>query len=101
MIRITRVRPYSELLRSYKIFIDGTCRGRIGVDETLEFEVENGEHTVYAKIDFYKSNILCINVDNSIVGWRRLFYWVYMTFLARKQLWLREKAVDTTSGDTK
>lgn len=100
MIRITRKSAYANGARSYKIFVDGVFRAKIGVDETKEFEVGNGRYTVYAKIDWYKSNILHINVDDSVVdvevgtsvtGWRLLFLWVYATFWAHKYLWLKEK----------
>ena len=100
MIRITRVRPYSELIRSYKIFIDGAYRGEIKIGETKEFEVENGSHTVCAKIDWCRSNRLCVDVNDSIVdvevgssmrGWRQLVWPVYATVLAHKYLWLRER----------
>ena len=100
MIRITRVKPYGELFRTYKIFIDGVYRDEIAIKETKEFEVGNGKHTVYAKIDWYKSNTLCVNVDDSIVdlevgssvvGWRLLLSMLYATVWARKYLWLREK----------
>jgi len=111
MIRITRVRPYGELLRSYKIFIDGTCRGRIGIDETLEFEVENGNHIVCAKLDWCRSNKVCVNVNDSVVelevgsavvGWRLFLWKLYATVWAHKALWLREKeTVATASKATK
>jgi len=100
MIRITRVRPYGEMLRSYEIFIDDIYRGEIKIGETKEFAIKNGIHTVRAKIDWGSSNELCVNVDDSIVelevgsfvtGWRLLFALVYATFLSHKCLWLREK----------
>jgi len=91
---------YANSARTYKIFINNTYRGEIANGEVREFEAENGKHTVYAKIDWSKSNKLCINVDDStvdlevgtsLVGWRLLFSLVYATLLAHKYLWLREK----------
>jgi len=66
MIRITR-EAYGNEFRSYKIFIDGVNRGKIKVGETKEYSVENGRHTVRAEIDGYRSNELCVNVENSII----------------------------------
>jgi len=105
MIRITRV-SNSARFRFYKIFIDDVYRGKIDVDETKEFEVENGTHTVYAKLDWGRSNKLCVHVNDSIInlevsdavtGWKNLFLIVYATFLAHKSLLLKEvESVDTS-----
>jgi len=111
MIRIARVKPYSELLRYYKIYIDGIYRGKIGVGETQEFDVENGNHMICAKLDWTRSNELCVNVDNSIVdvevgssvvGWRLLLWRLYATVWRKKALWLRMKEdVDVPSKGAK
>ena len=112
MIRITRVPPYFDMLRSYKIYIDGVYRGKIKIDEMQEFEVDNGSHTVCAKIDWGRSNELLVNVNDSIVElevgsamagrnlWKFLFWKLYVAFWAHKWLFLREKeAVDTLPED--
>ena len=111
MIRITRVRPYSDMMRAYKIFIDDVECGKIAIDETQEFEVANGNHTVCVKIDWCRSNELCVNVNDSVVelevgtsvtGWRILFVRLYITLLRNKYLFLREKEnVDAPSEDAK
>ena len=67
MIRITRVEREKDLLRGYKIFIDDVYRGEIISGETIDFEVENGSHTVYAKISVCSSKELCVDVNDSIV----------------------------------
>jgi len=111
MIRITRINEYSAVFRSYKIYIDEVCHGKIKVGETQEFEIGNGSHTVYAKLDWGRSNKLCVNVSDSIVdlevgcnlaGWRWVLWRLYATVWAHKYLWLREKkSVDEPPEDVK
>ena len=101
MIRVTRAAEGVNMLRSYKIYIDGIYRGKVKNDETKEFEVEHGNHVVVAKIDWGRSNRLIINVSDSTVdidlgcsmtGWKAWFTWpAYTTFLSHKFLWLRKK----------
>ena len=117
MIRITRENKINDALRAYKIYIDGTYRGDIRKDETKEFEVENGSHEVVAKIDWCRSNELCVDVNNSIVelevgnskgtagiwfgalfglvGW--FIQIAHVTFLRHKYLWLREVSTEAVS----
>ena len=52
MIRVTRGSSYTDIIRAYKIFIDGVYCGDIKRNETVEFPVENGRHEVCAKIDW-------------------------------------------------
>jgi len=102
MIRITRKWAYANGGRPYRIFIDGVYYDEIRVNETKEFEVEDGPHTVYAKIDWYRSNELCVDVNDSIMtlevgtpmtGWKLFAGPLYATFWAHKYLWLREKEI--------
>ena len=68
MIRIVRENlNNSQLSTAYKIFIDGVCHGKIKMDETKEFEVERGWHTVWIKSGWWRSNKLRMNVSDSIV----------------------------------
>ena len=67
MIRLTRLTAYTDKLRAYKIFIDDVYRGDIKQNQTKEFAVDNGSHTIHAEIDWCKSNRLSVDVDNSIV----------------------------------
>jgi len=67
MIRITREATGPILSAAYRIFIDGTYCGKIKRGETQVFEVETGNHTVWAKIDWRRSNKLSIDVNDSVV----------------------------------
>ena len=114
MIRITRETTsfYSE--PRYKIFINGIYRGEIENGETKDFEVENGSHTVYAKINYVRSPEFRVEVNNStvnlevgcslIVGKSQLYGIIYplaySTIWRDKYLWLREaKEADGANPD--
>jgi len=103
MIRVTRGSVFRDLIRAYKIFINDVYCGDIMDDETKEFAVANGRHTVCAKIDWCRSNVLYVEVNNSIVelevgnsmkGWRFLLMSFYMTIWKDKYLWLRVKGIE-------
>ena len=104
MIRITREFAFRDMIYPYKIYIDGVYCGDIYKEETKEFVVENGRHTVYAKLDRWcGSNELCVNVNdsivelevgNSLIGWRFLLFNLYVTIWRHKYLWLKEREGD-------
>ena len=107
MIRITRDEDFN-ILRSYKIYIDDVYRGKIRINQTKEFPVENGKHTIRAKIDWGGSNKLCVDVNDSIVdlkvgcplGEGELFSFVsYLTILRDEYLYLKEKGDDELQED--
>ena len=109
MIRITRATPYKDMLRAYKIFIDGVYRGDIRRNGVKEFEVENGIHTVCAKIDWCNSNELCVEVadstvelevGNAIEGKKHFAITAYITILKDQYLYLIKKEdVDMSQGE--
>lgn len=101
MIRITRASQYADGARAYRIVIDGVERGKIKRGETKEFEVENGVHTVCAKMDWCGSPELCVEVNDSVVelvvgnaliGVKHLLSGLYMTVWRNKYLFLIEKS---------
>jgi len=92
------------MIRPYKIFIDNIHCGDIMSDETKEFVVDNGSHTVCAKIDWCRSNELCVDINdsvvelevgNSLIGWKFLFMSLYMSIWRDKYLFLKEKEPQT------
>ena len=66
MIRITRVKHLADSA-VYEIYIDDVYRGYIEGGDTMDFEVENGRHTVYAKVGRSGSKELCVDVNDSVV----------------------------------
>lgn len=79
MVRLTREHAFMFSNNAYKIFIDDSYRGEINVNETKEFPVDPGKHSIYAKIAGYdkcddgydkcrcKSNKLCLEISASVL----------------------------------
>ena len=67
MIVLTRKKEHYNGLRKYKIYIDGVYQGDIKNGEEKAYIVEQGKHTIHAKMDFFSSNkfelLLCIFGD--------------------------------------
>ena len=98
IVRVTRRNLYPDILRNYRILIDGVYRGNIGRHEITEYEVCNGNHTVCAKIDWCGSNEIDISVNDSVaevevgsslMGWRFFLMFIYITFLSNQYLWIK------------
>lgn len=51
-ITIERSNEYANYFRAIKIYIDGEYVGNINKGESIEYDVEEGQHTVKAKIDW-------------------------------------------------
>ena len=64
-IRIKRMNEYSNLMRDYKIFIDGQQVGTIANGETKSFSTTAGQHTVTTKIDWCSSPDVTIDVEEN------------------------------------
>jgi len=107
MIRITRPAQFIDILNAYKIYIDGIYCGKIKRNETKEFAVENGRHTVYASTGPYGSRLLHIYVSDSIVdievrnalmGWNLwLFPWSDGNFAKDEYLFLKKNEPTSVS----
>ena len=100
IIKITRGQDGHAVFRGYKVFIDDVYRGDIEYNQTKEFEIREGMHTVYAKIDWCRSNEVYVDADDpiiefeigsSVIGWRIFFHSFYATIWKDKYLFLREK----------
>ena len=104
MIRLTRGNNYVDKIRAYKIFIDDIYCGNIKNNETKDFEVANGSHIIYAKIDWCRSNKFNIIVSDSMLEleigpyirgntlWIPFAEALYVTFKKNEYLWIKEKA---------
>lgn len=101
MIRINRSPEFRDKVRSYKVIVDDEFIGELKSGETKNFEVSEGEHTIYLKIDWCKSNKLdfkatanelCeFDCGNSMKSWRVFFSLIYISFLKNQYLWLKVK----------
>ena len=107
MIEISRARSYADRGRKYKIIIDDEEIGYINNGETKSLEVEEGNHNIYLKIDWCRSNeinfyatkdeTIEFECGSSIKGVKSLFAFVYITFLKDKYLWLKLKDKSKTN----
>ncbi|SEW39560.1 hypothetical protein [[Clostridium] fimetarium] len=101
MIRITRASEYVDSIRKYNVIVDGKNIGKIKDGMTEEFEIPTGEHTIYLKIDWCRSNkiffdavdneTLEFNCGNSIDKSKLLKGFLYITFLKNNYLWIKAK----------
>ena len=54
-IRIVRPKAYTDMIRSYRIFLNGQEVGSIADGGVLEFEAPAGRYTLVGKIDWARS----------------------------------------------
>ncbi|SHK10307.1 hypothetical protein SAMN02745163_03232 [Clostridium cavendishii DSM 21758] len=102
MIIIDREKSYFDRLRKYKIMLDDTCIGTICSDEKMSFEIPEGNHTIYMKIDWCRSNKINFYMkENSTIkfecgnnihsSWRGFICFVYISILRTKYLYINIK----------
>lgn len=87
-----------DKIRNYKIIIDGRNYGIIGSGKTKEIDIAPGNHEIFLKIDWCRSNKIDFNISrnqtiefecgNSITGWKLIFVCIYITFLKNRYLWI-------------
>lgn len=63
-ITIERSNEYANYFRAIKIYIDGEYVGNINKGESIEYDVEEGQHTVKAKIDWCGSKEYTVDAKN-------------------------------------
>ena len=99
MIKINRIASYADKMRSYKVILDNKYLGEVHNNEIKDFEVEAGNHTIFLKIDWCRSNkvdfyisqneLIEFECANSMKGWRLLLSFIYIIFLKDKYLWIK------------
>ena len=105
ILEITRSNEFVDRYRKIKIFLNDKKFDSISNGETKSFEINEGTHTLQAKIDWCSSNKLIFSIGNSetksfnltsfamdvYVGGLVGLY--YITFGANKYLNLQEKTI--------
>lgn len=101
ILKVSRQDEFRDTIRSYKIILDDIYCEDIKSGETKDLEVTPGNHTIYLKIDWCRSNkidfyvsnneIIEFECGNSMSGWKILFALIYITFLKNKYLWIKIK----------
>ena len=95
-LTISRDKGYVDGGRKYTIVVNKKPIGKIANGETKEFELHAGEHEIYLKIDWCRSNKLTIkadehdtialNVTSSLRGLRILLGLLYLFVIPNKYL---------------
>ena len=61
-VKISRISEFASKFRKYKIIVDGDNMGTIKDGKTVEIPVQPGEHELYLKIDWCRSNKITFNI---------------------------------------
>jgi hypothetical protein len=100
MIRLKRRAEWADLLRSYKIIVDGNVMGTIRRGQEVTLEVEPGQHFMWLRIDWTGSNGISFVHDGSTLelecgsnfaGWKAFGAFKPMLHPGLGGLWLRFK----------
>ena len=100
IISISRPGGFADLIREYRILVDGEERGQLKAGGTTEIPVSAAQHTVEARIDWCgslpchvttrKGSTTFLNADSKLRGLWILFGFVYATVLRNRYLTLYE-----------
>lgn len=100
IIKIKRDSGYADRIRVYHVMLDGQMVGKISNGESIEIAIEPGNHELFLKIDWCRSNkidfvisadeIRAFDCGSSLIGIKVLLAIVYVTFLWNEYIWLRD-----------
>ena len=100
MVRLKRASEIADMLRTYKIVIDGNEVGTIRRGKEVTFEVAPGQHRMWLRIDWCESNALDFASDGTPLefecgsnfrGWRAFLGVKHLVSSGPGYLWLRPK----------
>jgi hypothetical protein len=79
-VKIKRTNEYINLMREFRLFIDGKKVGTIGNSQTKVFEIPSGQHSIIAKIDWCSSPEFSFETNDKdsimlVVGGIKNFRW--------------------------
>lgn len=96
---IARPRQYADMLRRYRITVDGELAARIATGQSVEIDLPPGGHRIVATIDWARSNPVEIDaeasgkhrleVGSNVAGWRLLLGILYATIWRDRYLYLK------------
>jgi hypothetical protein len=64
-VRIRRPTQWADVLRHYRIFVDGQNVAKIARDTHVQFDLPAGQHTIIARIDWCSSNSIVLDVEEN------------------------------------
>ena len=101
MVIIRRNSGYVDLLRAYKVVLDGNVVGKVKNGQQIEVAVSQGKHELFLKIDWCRSNVIEFENDGSsdiefecgsnLEGLKILLLILYVTFFRSKYIRLNKK----------
>lgn len=101
-LHVYRGTSYADRSRAYIVVLDGTEVGRIRAGESFAMTVSPGEHQVFLKIDWCRSNMyefvaqagsdVTLNCGSNLAGWRIFLGFLYISLWRDQYLWIREGA---------
>jgi len=101
-IRISRDSGYADILREYKVALDGKTIGKIRDGETKDFDLKDGNHKIWLKIDWCRSNKLtffihagetiCFDGCSNLKGNKKWLVLLYILFAPHKYLLLKQSS---------
>lgn len=106
MIKIKRDSGYADVVRGYKVMLDGKAVARVYDGQTVSVDVQPGKHQLYIKLDIWRSNAVEFEAGSGDIqfecgsplrGWRIFLSLYYAVFRPRNYIWLR-RAGDIGSG---
>jgi len=66
-VRIHRSNQWYGGVRDYKIFLDNEKIGEVGRGDTKEFTIPDGEHQLFAKLDWFETKKISLNLEKNEV----------------------------------
>ena len=103
MITINRDSGYVDRIRAYKVVLDGNVVGKIKNGQQIKLDVAPGNHQIYLKIDWCRSNTVEFEIDEDIIDFecgsslRGSKFWIpfveliYIISKRNQYIWLRKK----------
>lgn len=95
-LNLKRDSAYADGVRDYKVILDNQVIGNISDGQTQQFDISEGAHTLYLKLDWARSNKISFNANSSeelnftcvssLKGSAVLLAIVYATFLFWKYI---------------
>lgn len=99
MIKIKRDSGYADRIRAYKVILDEKVIGEIKNGQEVTLEVPKGNHQLYLKIDWCRSNTVNFDANDSAIkfecgsnlrGLKILLVMFYIIFFRDQYLWLKK-----------
>jgi hypothetical protein len=99
---VTRPRQFADLMRRYRIVVDGEEVGRLKPGGELRVDLPEGQYRMVARIDWAQSNDLSVGIRKGEVteievganahGWRLLLVTYFITVGHQQYLYLRHRS---------